>query len=727
MERDNNKWGTWEELLLGSAVKRHGTNNWDSVAMEVQARKLSPFAFSSQDCKAKYHVLQGRFNNSCSNGMPLLEELRKLRVSHLKRELQRYDDSIVSLESKLKRLKAEREQGRVKQEEDLRLGKADLQSGLHEKQDPPQLGVVPCVEASLPTPTSIPLKSGVEGCAPASPLDSYYGSSETTAKDQSHRTKEDLPESTDVQSQRLTRPSGGFQEGSAESREIGEDQLEEEAGKGISESGVNRKEGQLDSSDVLSSAEYSTRRRREGDGDGEGDGEGDGSSHADEDEDEGEDVEGREKDSVGGCQWNHQQQQQHQKCSGESQGAETDEMSSMSQRSRREAKVPGKLLPLLECLRTISAHKFGPIFKHRLQSQGEVYRSMIRRHMDLAMVRSKLEEGSYSGSLEFFRDVLLVFNNALVYYPKSSQEFGAAYVLRELATKEMVNIFQTEALLKQEGPSTRKREPRKGPELKPIIVCRKRSASGESHVDRPKSTQQSSTSALAATQMQQSDSGKQVEMKDAEVNEIKAAKGKVEEGSKIPAQSPLNNTPDSQSQQKTPDTMLAGSNSIKRNANQQSKSQLLTVGTNKSVMDTHNPDRPIKKNTKKTFNTDSRRDSSSSIHDLGEFVASNKISESAIRPKKSGGIKIEPSKTSSPIMETKNISSNHRQDRKKDQELNMPNKQSVTANATSHVHSPLKRGVGRPPKHAQQKQHQQQQEAEESELLVSKPRKKARR
>ena len=45
------------------------------------------------------------------------------------------------------------------------------------------------------------------------------------------------------------------------------------------------------------------------------------------------------------------------------------ETSPMSKRSRREPKVTGKLLSLLECLRSITSHKFGPVFKHKHESQ----------------------------------------------------------------------------------------------------------------------------------------------------------------------------------------------------------------------------------------------------------------------------------------------------------------------------------------------------------------------
>eukprot|EP00262_Sarcandra_glabra_P003673 TRINITY_DN1442_c2_g2_i2.p1 TRINITY_DN1442_c2_g2~~TRINITY_DN1442_c2_g2_i2.p1 ORF type:complete len:103 (-),score=10.71 TRINITY_DN1442_c2_g2_i2:80-388(-) len=95
---ENGRWGTWEELLLACAVNRHGTKRWDSVAMEIQSRSSSARVLTAQICRQKYHDLQRRFitGNEKSEGeerdeIPWLEELRRLRVSELKREVQRYD------------------------------------------------------------------------------------------------------------------------------------------------------------------------------------------------------------------------------------------------------------------------------------------------------------------------------------------------------------------------------------------------------------------------------------------------------------------------------------------------------------------------------------------------------------------------------------------------------------------------------------------------------------
>lgn len=93
--------------------------------------------------------------------------------------------------------------------------------------------------------------------------------------------------------------------------------------------------------------------------------------------------------------------------------------------------------------------------------QDSRYNLLIRRHLDLTIVRTRLEEGAYSGSKEFFRDLLLIFNNAMVYYPSGSVEFEGAKSLFAEATKEMERIFQTEALLNQDGPATRTRELKK--------------------------------------------------------------------------------------------------------------------------------------------------------------------------------------------------------------------------------------------------------------------------
>lgn len=103
-------WGTWEELLLASAVNRHGFKDWDAVAMEVQSRTTRPHLLATaRHCEQKFHDLNRRFANQCndhlppprqngdsdSDHVPWLDELRKQRVAELRREVQRRDVSIL--------------------------------------------------------------------------------------------------------------------------------------------------------------------------------------------------------------------------------------------------------------------------------------------------------------------------------------------------------------------------------------------------------------------------------------------------------------------------------------------------------------------------------------------------------------------------------------------------------------------------------------------------------
>lgn len=135
-EEEPEPWGTFEELLLACAVNRHGINSWDSIADELHTRTNK--SFSSHRCKHKYVDLKRRFDTTSSDErenddedasddgalLHMVEQLRKLRVEELKREVQRHDVSIVSLQLKVKRLEEERERSSSKMAElrpDLRI------------------------------------------------------------------------------------------------------------------------------------------------------------------------------------------------------------------------------------------------------------------------------------------------------------------------------------------------------------------------------------------------------------------------------------------------------------------------------------------------------------------------------------------------------------------------------------------------------------------------------
>lgn len=110
--QDLQGWGTWEELLLASAVDRHGFKDWDTIAMEVQSRtNRTSLLATAHHCEQKFHDLNRRFKDDVpppqqngdvsaataedSDHVPWLDKLRKQRVAELRRDVQRSDVSIL--------------------------------------------------------------------------------------------------------------------------------------------------------------------------------------------------------------------------------------------------------------------------------------------------------------------------------------------------------------------------------------------------------------------------------------------------------------------------------------------------------------------------------------------------------------------------------------------------------------------------------------------------------
>lgn len=73
--------------------------------------------------------------------------------------------------------------------------------------------------------------------------------------------------------------------------------------------------------------------------------------------------------------------------------------------------------------------------------ESDKYKSMVQQHVDLETIQSKLHKDAYSScALSFYRDLLLLFNNAVVFFPKSSLESLTAHQLRRLVLYYL-NIF----------------------------------------------------------------------------------------------------------------------------------------------------------------------------------------------------------------------------------------------------------------------------------------------
>ncbi|RVW93587.1 uncharacterized protein LOC100263099 [Vitis vinifera] len=452
-KRDNDTWTTWEELLLACAVKRHGFQNWDSVAMEIQTRSSLPHLLTTaQNCQQKYHDLKRRFTATAKDNdaetqsqnqvrdetdtIPWLEELRKLRVAELRNEVHRSDVSILSLQLKVKRLEEEREQSTKENDNDV--VKPDLDDEVKEERSKDEVkegDEVP--EKSSPEGDAGKLISGEESdrenrSVNESNSTGVKGENIETAVEEAARE----PEPTEPGS---TKPDPV----SSDSKPVGEDSYngssepnrakKADDSSELRESAAHSKDGTKESSDVQSSASLTRKRKR------------------------------RRKKEI----------------SGSSSGDEP-ETEAVSPATKR---ICVKSQPLVSFLEIIRSHKHSSLFERRLETQEtEVYKSIVRQHVDLESIQTKLDDGTYSSSPRaFYRDLLLLFTNAIVFFPKASAEALAAGELRAMVLNE-VRKQQPPApehlLLPQPKPELERSDSllAKQKSSAPIIVCRKRSS-----------------------------------------------------------------------------------------------------------------------------------------------------------------------------------------------------------------------------------------------------------
>ncbi|CAH8390708.1 unnamed protein product [Eruca vesicaria subsp. sativa] len=360
-------WGTWEELLLTCAVKRHGSKDWDAVAKEVVSR--SSLKASAPSCRLKYQDLKRRFQDSVHDDgrgnneavaeeeeIPWLEQLRSLRVAELRRDVQRCDESILYGESLYLRrwiLKLEEE---------------------NDGDDKPDLEDDSKIVRSLP---------------------SMNESNSTASVDEI-----------------------------ADHERLGGDQTVH----------ANDNSGNLDPDRKATAAVEETVSRRSG------------MSHSSE--------LGESGTSTG-----------HRKRKANIYGGSGDNK-------------PGgiKSQPLIEIIKLIRSHPRGSVFEYPQKSQEtKDYKRLIRQHLDIKTIDKRMEKGSYaSSSLSFYRDLKLLFTNAIVFFPTSSSEYMAAQELRTLISKEMKKDTgkSSHRIIKSEGGSLVSKQKTSAP----LVVCKKKSS-----------------------------------------------------------------------------------------------------------------------------------------------------------------------------------------------------------------------------------------------------------
>ncbi|KAK4392417.1 hypothetical protein Sango_2019500 [Sesamum angolense] len=462
-------WGTWEELLLAFAVNRHGTGTaaWDSIASELRKRTSDPnLSLTPHHCRLKYLDLKRRYvapnddfdedeprddKSNVEESVPLLEELRKLRVAELRREVQRYDLNIESLEIKMKRMEEEREKSLRREKHESDLEKMSEEKRDIEPESEPATAREPAAgeelakdqlsvnESNSTDPGAEKLGTGEKESEPAQTVGEELREDRTGQTSEEPAELKSEPDQKSVREDSCNGSSNSIEESErkakAEPVSDSADLVESEA-----ESDGAGAEATKENSDVQSTA---SRSRKE----------------------EGSDK-GR-RGSTNGDEREH-----------EDQSCAVKELSAESQ-------------PLVDFLQAIRAHKLGSTFQRRLRSQeSSKYQKLILQHIDLETVETRLKEGWYSGSKsKFFRDLLLLVNNALVFFSKNTPEANAAAEIRRLISKEFSQIYAKSdsssgkqvSLQSLSLPKKEDLESSHSLMLKPrisgsLIICRKRSS-----------------------------------------------------------------------------------------------------------------------------------------------------------------------------------------------------------------------------------------------------------
>ncbi|KAK6928645.1 Bromodomain, partial [Dillenia turbinata] len=454
--------------------KRHGLKNWESVSMEIQNKtSLSLLSATPQICHQKYLDLKRRFTSTTSSAsssssseededddakpqedeeedkieierIPWLDELRKLRVAELKQEVQKYDVSILSLQLKVKKLKEERErslkdsQDNGDVEPDLKEKSKDISDdGVHVAPDKsPDEKLVAIVGEDESENLSFNESNTTESKCENRGGGEIGGSDEPVETEREEPVEEETGQKkSDPETSESTKPVSYNESSDSVLKKTEAEEEEDMKGRTVVGGGGGGEEATMkESSDVQSSASLTGRKLRRK---------------------RGEEV-------------------------------ETEEVSPATTK-----RICGKSQPLVEFLEVIRSHKHGSWFETRLHSQEtEMYKNIVRQHVDLKTVQTRLEEGKYSScARRFYRDLLLLVSNAIVFFPKSKPEYAAAHELRELVSNQMKDTSRR--------PQSSSAEPGQAAQASsnsktgsdrfdsllakhkssaPIVVCRKRSS-----------------------------------------------------------------------------------------------------------------------------------------------------------------------------------------------------------------------------------------------------------
>ncbi|KAI0092415.1 hypothetical protein BDY19DRAFT_924232 [Irpex rosettiformis] len=131
----------------------------------------------------------------------------------------------------------------------------------------------------------------------------------------------------------------------------------------------------------------------------------------------------------------------------DSEPVDEDEHGPSANKNRRRAQAPDKkfqnVIGMLHS--TISQHRYGNIFHNPIKkSEAPDYHDIVKRPMDLKTIKARVKDGLISNSLEFQRDIYLMFANAMMYNRPGSDVHNMAEEMM-LESEIHINSFrQTE-------------------------------------------------------------------------------------------------------------------------------------------------------------------------------------------------------------------------------------------------------------------------------------------
>lgn len=98
---------------------------------------------------------------------------------------------------------------------------------------------------------------------------------------------------------------------------------------------------------------------------------------------------------------------------------------------------------MIKILDSIFETEGASAFRRRLDGQKRgKYKKMIQQHMDFDTIRSRISSRTIESTRELYRDLLLLTNNALVFYSKITREYKTALLLRGIVAKKMRESFK---------------------------------------------------------------------------------------------------------------------------------------------------------------------------------------------------------------------------------------------------------------------------------------------